>query len=54
MDFDAQYRADLVNIYNDKQRKDTSQNYLLPVQHKITTVALRGEPVLKPKPIPKP
>lgn len=54
MDFDAQYRADLINIYNEKQKKDTSHNYLLPVKHKITTIALRGQPTSKPKPLPKP
>lgn len=54
MDFDAQYRADLINIYNEKQRKDTSKDYLLPVSHKITTIALRSEQTPKVKPIPKP
>ena len=47
MDIDAQYRADLINIYNEKQRKDTSRDYLLPVAHKITTIALRAEPSSK-------
>lgn len=55
MDFDAQYRQDLINFFNDKQSKDpNSSDFLLTTSQKLTQVALRVEQPAAPKELPRP
>ena len=55
MDFDAQYRQDLINFFNDKEKKDPSaQDFLLTTNQKLTKVALRAEHQPLKKELPKP